>query len=100
MDIKNSSLYPHNSDSDRIRYGNYPHHFHPSRRGGAEVARVPPKPGGGRSPVGSGCGGVTRANELASAAVVDDGRGGGSPPEPGRRRRYGEKWWRRQQRRC
>jgi hypothetical protein len=29
MDIKNSSPNPHNSDSDRIGCGNYPHHFHP-----------------------------------------------------------------------
>jgi hypothetical protein len=29
MDIKNSSPNSHNSDSDRIGCGNYPHHFHP-----------------------------------------------------------------------
>jgi hypothetical protein len=29
MDIKNSSPNPHNSDSDRIGCGNYPHHFRP-----------------------------------------------------------------------
>jgi hypothetical protein len=29
MDIKNSYPYSHNSDSDQIGCGNYPHHFHP-----------------------------------------------------------------------
>jgi hypothetical protein len=29
MDIKNSSPNSHNSDSDQIGCGNYPHHFRP-----------------------------------------------------------------------
>jgi hypothetical protein len=33
MDIKNSSPYPHHSDSDRIGCGNYPRHFRPYRQG-------------------------------------------------------------------